>query len=156
MLSDGGFHVLSVDYRGVCGEQYIKTFQLAGGLWIALLLEVVILVLAFPYHQGTGIPRVSLQRRGWPRMPFVFTSGPRREVVPHLCVSGATLWVQGKWGLKMAFLGGSPWGFGVIRGSDELRREHWAGRWSSGFSHIPHVARDIAISVCLFVMQGTV
>lgn len=43
-------------------------------------------------------------------MLFVFTSGPRREVVPHLCVSGATLWVQGKWGLKMAFLGGAVLG----------------------------------------------
>lgn len=42
-------------------------------------------------------------------MLFVSMSGPRREVVPRLCVSGATLWVQGKWGLKMA-----SWGWGVL------------------------------------------
>lgn len=43
-------------------------------------------------------------------MLFVSMSGPRREVVTRLCVSGATLWVQGKWGLKMA-----SWRGGVLR-----------------------------------------
>lgn len=33
-------------------------------------------------------------------MLFVSMNGPRQEVVGPLCVCGATLWEQGKWGLK--------------------------------------------------------
>lgn len=56
-------------------------------------------------------------------MLFVSMSGPRRDVVPPLCVSGATLWVQGKWGLKMA-LGGSLGLWCHIKGSSAQKKEH--------------------------------
>lgn len=34
-------------------------------------------------------------------MLYVSMSGPGREAAARLCVSGATLWAQGKWGVKM-------------------------------------------------------
>lgn len=68
-------------------------------------------VFAFPCCQGSGTPQVSPRRRDWLRMLFVSMSGLRQEVVPPPCASGATLWVQGKSGLKMSPSPG-PWGFG--------------------------------------------
>lgn len=63
MLSDGGFHVLSVDYRGMLRAVY-KDFSGSRRAFDGPHFGGSDTVPTFPYHQGTGTLQVSPQRRG--------------------------------------------------------------------------------------------
>lgn len=74
----------------------VITLPLSCRCWVMVAFTSCLLT-----TEGLGTLRVRPQRRDWLWMLYMSMSGPRREVVTHPCVSGATLWGQGKWGLKM-------------------------------------------------------